>query len=160
MLQVTQKYTRKKHASQRGIAIVEFTILLPLILFMMLAVAEFGRAFLQYNTLTRAVRDGARYASGTAFQGSTQVVQVDAALTGETRNLVVYGIAAGGSNAVLPNFSTGDVTLVDAGAGNISVTASYDYQPMIGAALPRILTGSALPTVFTFRAQVTMKAIG
>jgi Flp pilus assembly protein TadG len=160
MLRLTQKNRQSMTRRQRGVAIIEFTIILPVILFTMLAVAELGRAFLQYNTLTRAVRDGARYASGTAFQGSTQVVTVDAALTSETQNLVVYGITGGGSNAVLPNFSTGNVTLADEGSGNISVTASYGYQPMIGTALPRIMGGNALSTVFTFQAKVTMKAIG
>ena len=39
---------------QRGVAIIEFVITLPLLLLLLLATAEIGRALFQYNTLTKA----------------------------------------------------------------------------------------------------------
>ena len=50
----------------RGLAMVEFVIVAPLLMLLMLTVGEFGRVFFQYNTLTKAVREGARYAAGQA----------------------------------------------------------------------------------------------
>jgi Flp pilus assembly protein TadG len=158
--EMTKRSTKHSPARQRGVAVVEFTIVLPFMLFMMLAVAELGRAFLQYNTLTRAVQDGARYTSGNSFLGSTQTVSVTAALTSATGNLVAYGSTAGSSAPVLPNFSPTDVTVTDLGGGNISVLAVYAYQPMLGNLLPSFLGRGDVPTTFTMQAEVTMRAIG
>jgi Flp pilus assembly protein TadG len=52
-----------KPLRQTGIAAVECVIVLPLVLFLILAVAEVGNAIQQYNSLTHAARDAARYAS-------------------------------------------------------------------------------------------------
>lgn len=46
-----------------GAAAVELALLLIPMLILILGVAEFGRALYQYNTLTKAVRDAARYLS-------------------------------------------------------------------------------------------------
>jgi Flp pilus assembly protein TadG len=54
----------------RGLAIVEFVIVLPLCLMVLMAAGEFSRAFMQYNTLEKGVRDGARYVAGKASFGS------------------------------------------------------------------------------------------
>ena len=83
-----------KHARQGGAVIVELAIVLPIMLFLMLATAEFGRAFFQYNTLTKAVRDGGRYAAANALAGSLGTLDVNA-IAAETQQLVVYGNAIG-----------------------------------------------------------------
>lgn len=46
--------------SERGAAAVEFAILLPLLLLLVLGIAEFGRAFNAQITLTQAAREGVR----------------------------------------------------------------------------------------------------
>ncbi len=38
--------------SQKGIAAVEFLIVLPLLLSVLLVITEFGQAFITFNTLT------------------------------------------------------------------------------------------------------------
>ena len=45
---------------QRGIMSVEFIIVAPFLMLLMLGISEFGHALYQYNTLTKSVRDGAR----------------------------------------------------------------------------------------------------
>ena len=52
---------RQFRHTHRGIAMVEFVIVLPICLILLMATAEFGRAFMQYNTLTKAVRDDVPY---------------------------------------------------------------------------------------------------
>ena len=152
---------KPKHSSTRqtGVAIVEFTIVLPLMLFLILAVAEFGRAFMYYNTLTRAVRDSVRYVSSKALKGQSQVVDIDAALIQNAANLVAHGNVAGTGATLLKDTAPGIVTVVDEGDGIISVTASYPYTPMLGNVLPDVMSNGGISTTFTMRAQVTMKAL-
>jgi len=48
---------------QRGQALVEFTIILPILLLLLLGILQFGVVFNNYITLTDAVRAGARQAA-------------------------------------------------------------------------------------------------
>ncbi len=48
---------------ERGSLVVEFVIVLPLILGLLILIAEFGRAFWYYQIVTKGVRDGVRYLS-------------------------------------------------------------------------------------------------
>ena len=86
---------------------VEFTIVLPVLLLLLFGVTELGRALVRYNTLTKAVQDGARYAAAYALLGTTGAVNVDAQLQTEVRNVVVYGNTAGTGTPVLGGLATG-----------------------------------------------------
>ena len=68
---------------QRGVAIVEFALVLPFLLLLTFITTEFGRAIWEYNTLTKSARDAARYLS-------TQPVD-DATAIAKARNLMVFG---------------------------------------------------------------------
>src|SRR6186997_3699952 len=46
----------------RGQALVEFALVIPLFLLMLVALFDLGRAVFSYNTLTNAAREGARLA--------------------------------------------------------------------------------------------------
>ncbi len=139
---------------------IELTIALPVLLFMCLATAEFGRALFQYNTLTKSVRDGARHAAQFALLGSTGVVNMTNQLQTESNNLVVYANIGGSGATLLPGLSTNDVTVTDVGGGDIQVSASYNYQPMVGPVLPDFaLAGGGIPLAFTLQATVRMRAL-
>jgi Flp pilus assembly protein TadG len=147
---------------QRGVAIVEFTIVLPILVVLILVVAELGRAFLQFNTLTRAVRDSARYVSANALNGASQTIDVSttAAVYAEAQNLVVYGQIGNSGSPLLPGLVPGDVTIANpGGTSDITVNVSYTYQPMLGAVLPGLFYGSDLATTYPLQAQVTMKVL-
>jgi Flp pilus assembly protein TadG len=81
---------------QRGVAIVEFALILPLLLTLIIFVAEFGRAIMYYNTLTKSVRDAARYLS----------VQTPGTKLAEAKNLIVYGNPSGSGAALVPGLTT------------------------------------------------------
>ena len=53
--------TPRPDGRQRGLVVVELAITLPLIILIMFATAELGRAFYQHATLTKAVEAGTRY---------------------------------------------------------------------------------------------------
>ena len=131
----TYKKRRDKAHNQRGVATIEVMIVTPVVLVIMLAVAEFGHALGEYNTLTQSVRDGARYIAEEA-SGEGGVVNLSATKITETRNLVAYG-AVGGTSALLPGLSPDNVTVTVVNSDDISVTAAYVYQPIFVPASSR-----------------------
>ena len=144
---------------QHGIAMVEFAITLPLLLLLMFATAELGRLISQYNTLTKAVRDGARYAASTAALGSTGLVSVTPQVQTAVANLVATGNVNGSGSALLPGLVASDVTVSDAGNGYVAVSATYTYQPMVGATLPTFGLGSPISLSFSLNAAAIMRAL-
>jgi Flp pilus assembly protein TadG len=72
-----------KPKAQKGVAIVEFALVLPILLLLTLMTTELGRAIYQYNILTKSVRDGARYLS-TQSPGSAAAITT-------ARKLMVFG---------------------------------------------------------------------
>jgi hypothetical protein len=51
-----------RRVRQRGQALVEFSLVIPIFLLIFLALFDLGRAVFSYNTLTNAAREGARLA--------------------------------------------------------------------------------------------------
>lgn len=151
----------RAHPRQRGIATIEVAITLPVLLFLMLATAEFGRVIAQYNTLTKAVRDGARYAASkaAAASGSTGLVSITPQVQTAVANLVATGTAGGSGAPLLPGLTAADVIVTDAGNGYVSVSASYPYQPMLGATLPTFGLGNPISLSFPLTAGAVMRAL-
>lgn len=144
--------------SQQGLALVETAIALPFLLFVMLAASEFTFAFVQHTTLTKAARDGARYAAEEAIDG-TLTVNLSNALKDETRRLTVYGNKAGTGTPVVNNLSVNDVVVNDVGGNNIEVSVTYPYTGILGSVLPTFGYGSNISLLFNMSATVTMKAL-
>lgn len=147
-----------RHA-HRGTATVEFAIALPVLLLLMLATAEFGRLISQYNTLSKAVRDGARYAASTAALGSTGLVYVSPQIQASVANLVSTGNINGTGSALLPGLSASSVTVSNAGNGYVLVSATYTYVPMLGTTLPTFGLGSPISLSLTLNAASTMRVL-
>ncbi len=53
---------RPNARATRGQALVEFALVIPIFLFLLVALFDLGRAVFSYNTLTNAAREGARMA--------------------------------------------------------------------------------------------------
>ena len=84
---------------QKGVALVEFALILPFLLLLSMITTEFGRAMYQYNTLTKSVRDAARYLS----------LQTPGTKIPEARNLLVYGNLAGTGTPLALGLTTSQV---------------------------------------------------
>ena len=155
-----KKYSAKSSLSRsKGVAIVEFIIVLPICLILIMATAEFGRAFLQYNTLTKSVRDGVRYVASNALVGSTGVVTINGTVQAQTQNLVVYGNTAGTGSAILPGLTTGAVTVASPGASNVSVSVAYPYGSIFVFVPGFFYGGNTATNGFSLQAAVTMRAL-
>jgi len=110
--------------------------------------------------LANSARNAARYLAGKAIPNNTGVVSITSAVRTETQNLAVYGNAMGTGSAKLPALSTSHVTVTDEGAGDVSVTMLYPYQPMFGAQMPTVgLSSPPSNLSFNMRIVVQMRAI-
>ena len=143
---------------QHGLAAVEFVVTAPLVLMMLLACAELGRAFIHYATLSYTVRDAARFVTTNSINGTTGVVQLSNGTITQAKNLAVFGNVGGTGPRRLPNYQTSHVAVINAGGGNVRVTATYPYQPMLRPALPNFGHGS-LALNFNMVIASTMRAI-
>jgi Flp pilus assembly protein TadG len=151
---------RKLRESENGVAVVEFTIALPVLLTLFLATCEIGRAFLQYNALTRAARDSARFVAAWAERGQAGTINLDATLVANARNLLVYGNIAGTGTPLLAGLAPGMVTVRDAGGNHVAVSVTYPYQPMIAPSPPDLVRGGNIFTgLLNLRAEVVMRAL-
>jgi hypothetical protein len=53
---------RRTHAARRGQALVEFALILPILLVLLLGIVDFGRAVAAYNSVSNAARSAVRVA--------------------------------------------------------------------------------------------------
>ncbi|MFB9135137.1 TadE/TadG family type IV pilus assembly protein [Vibrio olivae] len=119
----------KRLTNQRGIAAVEFLTVLPLLLFILLAVAEFGQAFITFNVLNKQAQNGIRYATS-AIQGTASYDQI--ANETNIKNMVVYGKVTPNfdDESSVKNLTTNNVT-VDHSNGYVTISINYNYIPII-----------------------------
>jgi len=182
--------SRKVNSKRRqgGLAAVEAVIVLPLLLFLALAIGEFGHMLMLYTTLNKAQQDGARYLSNVATLGSTGVVCLgehggpgvsqDCALFGEdvgaigekgnlleTKNLIIYGfIDAADSDGPLlpvdPDAGLPEVLISEPVAGFVRIQVTYNFTPVFGDVLSTFGFGDGS---FTFTlplvSTITMRAL-
>ncbi len=145
--------------NSRGIASVELAIALPVLLLLLTATVEVGRLLSEYDTLTKSVRDAARYLAANAFQGTTGVVNITAQVQSATANLVVTGNVNGTGASLLPGLVSANVAVTNLGGGYVSVSASYTYQPILGATLPAFGNGPPIAFGFPLNATTVMRAL-
>src|SRR3990167_1397271 len=143
-----RSHSFKPGQAQKGVAMVEFAIALPLLLLLLLAIAEFGRMLYHYNNLLQANRDAVRYLAGEAWNGNFGQVVIDTVVEAITKNLAVYGVPLPQpGNEVVPGLTTGDVTVGPVDGDHVQVRISYVFQPVIGNSLPALI-GDAIPLNF------------
>lgn len=144
---------------QRGVAMVEAVIVLPVLIFLMLAAAEVTNVFIQHNSLTKVVRDGARFMANNAILGSTGAVVLQAQFMDDARNIVVYGNTAGTGSPLVYGLQTSDVVITEVAPLVVEVTATYPYTGLLGAILPGVGGQGSTSLAFNLSATVSMRAI-
>lgn len=137
---------------------VEFAIVAPLLLLLLLGIGELGRAFFQYNTLTKSVREGARHLAGQAG-GALGVVVLTDQLRKETMSMVAYGFPTGRGEPLISGLSPQDVSIEVLDSVNVRVIANYQYSPAVVEVLPGFGYGQGVPLTFTLTASTTMRIL-
>ncbi len=87
---------------ERGVQLAELAIVLPVLLILFAATAEFGRYFYEYTTLAKAARVGTRY---------LVTAKVNCAEANKARNLVVFGNTAGTGSPLIEGLTTDNVAV-------------------------------------------------
>ncbi|MGF1734572.1 TadE/TadG family type IV pilus assembly protein [Photobacterium satsumensis] len=148
-------------SKHRGVAIVEFTILLPFFLFLLFAIAEMGRAFYTYAELEKLSRESARYLSGELIKGSTGLYSISDADKNLAKNLAVFGSIEGsvdgGLTSSLPGLDTSQmqVSLI----GNyVKVEINYPYQPVL-AVIPGFFVTDDIDLNITLVSSYSMRVL-
>lgn len=144
---------------QQGLALVEAAICLPLLLFLMLAAGEVTNAFLQHNTLTKAVRDGARFAAGAVIHHNTKVFILTPDIVSGTKSLVVYGDTSGAGTAILPNLTLDAVMVTEVAGEIVEVRATYPYTGILGTVLPAFGLGADVSLAYNLEASIRMRGL-
>lgn len=146
---------------QKGIAIVEFTLVLPVMLLLIYATAEFSRVLYQYNLLTQLTRDAGRYISlaGHAIPDTTGVVDLTDEIKTETRNILLYGTRFSGSTPLLDGLNVADISITEVGAGIIVISVSYDWSPIVGDVMPTFGFGADIDLSFNLNTAYAVRAI-
>ncbi len=144
--------SRFRH-DERGVQLLETAIVIPILLVLFGAVAEFGRYFYEYSTAAKAARVGARYLAAKSVSGTTYAAQA--------KNLVVYGNVAGSGTPVLPGLTTANVQ-VDYVGGTSGVPdlvkvsiVNYQHQSIVN--LGALLNNNSLSTNVDVKPSVTMR---
>jgi Flp pilus assembly protein TadG len=97
-----------------GAALVEFTLVAPLLLLLMCGMAEFASALRQYHIMEKGVRDAGRYLARVPMTGCT----VSSGAITAARNLALTGRSSGGA-ALLPTWN-------DVASVNVTVAECFN----------------------------------
>lgn len=123
---------KRSSFKSKGIAAVEFLIVLPVLLFVFTAIIEFGTAFVRYNTLSKSVQNAARYSVVDVYGSVNSNAIAD---INSIKNMVVYGRKSSVNqegtsySPILSTLTTNDVTVIVSG-NYVVVTANYNYSPI------------------------------
>ena len=121
------KYFR--HRAEKGQSIVEYALVLPLLMLLLLGIVEFGLAIWHYDTLANAGREVAR--CGIFYKNLVIPITSNSADVCIAKSIAQFGI---GLNLAREDFQ---VTFT---RDDIRVQVDYDYQPITG-----LIIGAALP---------------
>ena len=147
-----------KH-KQQGLAAIEMTLVLPILLLLLFATAEFSRLLYQYNALTKVVRGAARYIIANPEFNSTNEVIVSSQTKSVAKYLLVYGdLGEESPTPILPNLAATTFDIAISGEF-ITVTASYPWQPIFADTLPSFVNGSSFDLSFDLVTTHTVRAL-
>lgn len=115
--------------NDRGAAAVEFALLLPVLVLLVLGIAEFGRAYNAQITLTNAAREGVRVMAITNDPARARTAAIEAAVTLNPE-------------LVSANFTPAPTSCsASASDESTTFTISYSLNTLTGIAGPFTLTG-------------------
>ena len=136
----------KRLRNQRGAALIETAITIPLVLLVSVSIFEFGRAYQTWQVLTNAAREGARVAVLEQY--------TDAQVTSVVRNYLTSGR--------LTNAATATILVVrnePFGSSTASrITVNYPFQFMVLNPVARLVRStSTAGTPLTMQSSALMR---
>ena len=156
------QWLNRFRSDERGVQLLELAIVLPIMLVLFGAVAEFGRYFYEYTTVAKAARVGTRYLA-------SKSVESGVSYQANAKNLVVYGNIGGTGSPMrltsgstsMPRLTTANVDVQYIGGTKgipdlvkISIV-NYKHQSVIN--LGSLLNNTSLSTDVDVKPSVTMR---
>ena len=145
--------TRSAIHDERGQALVEFALVLPLLLFLLFAMLDFGKAYNYWNDANHLTAEAARFAVVNRKPDPVNVASLQMQIrqqsdTAELRN----GGASTTAAQVCVAFPNGTSNVGD--PVQVTMTFTYDFLPVVGFANKTVTTSSIMrleapPTNYT-----------
>jgi Flp pilus assembly protein TadG len=140
----------RKWRSEKGAALLEAAMTIPLLLLVAIGTLEFGRAYQTWQVLTNAAREGARMAV-LPNQTQSDVVQ-------RVRNYMQAGQLPRYSTASVTVNSSATITVNGAPVQASQVTVDYPFNFIVLQPVARLVTPStSLGSAITMRAEAVMR---
>ena len=140
----------RKWRSEKGAALLEAAMTIPLLLLVAIGTLEFGRAYQTWQVLTNAAREGARIA----------------VLPNQTSSVVVQRVRDYMQNGQLPRYATASVSVNSSATITVNgvaesasqVTVDYPFNFIVLQPVARLVTPStSLGSAITMRAEAVMR---
>jgi Flp pilus assembly protein TadG len=122
--------------TQRGSSAVEFALVLPLLLFVVFAIVDFGWLFFTDAQVTNAARQGAR----------TGAAQDPGLVESKAKDSAEQALTASHLDVGKANVDAKCDDSAGPASAFVTVDITYTYEPLIGAALPFL--GNVLDVAF------------
>ena len=109
---------------ERGQSLVETAVVFPILILLLAAIIDFGRAFDTYIVLTNAAREGARFGSANPELTEAQV-----------QKIVIDDVLGSGTNITpIVEFDADNVVVVgqEAQSEEVTVTVTYPFELWFG----------------------------
>jgi Flp pilus assembly protein TadG len=137
--------------SERGAALLEMALTLPLLLLVCVGILEFGRAYQTWQVLTNAAREGARIA---VLPGSTAD-----AVTGRVQQYMVAGQLPKASLATVVIDQNVSISIGTGTATASQVTVNYPFDFVVLDPIVQLATGqgNGTPSTLNMAASATMR---
>ncbi len=137
---------------EKGAQLVEFALVLPLLLLVMLGIAEFGFIFHRFEVLTNAAREGARIAILPNYEAEDVHARVGAFLT--AGRIPAAGRSTPVAAVTYPSIFLADGTEIQMAKVVVTYTHTYMFIPKIGSWFGSSYTTQTLSAVSEMRLEV------
>ena len=145
---------RRSVRDERGTQLVELSLVLPVMILLFASLAEFGRFYYTYSTLSKAARSAARY---------TTTRQFDAADIAQAQSLAAFADPSGACTGtpLLDGLTCANFDLQRTTSNGAQVVTArvinYQYQPIFD--LGKLTGISAISLKVNVSPSVTMKYV-
>ena len=150
-----------KRVKQKGSSTVEFALLLPVLLLLIVAISEYGVMFYRLNAVTKSVDTAARYLSDVSVNYKNTATDESTA-----KNLAVYGTTIVGK-AIDPSLAVTDIVITNISDSNgikhVKVVATYNANLILLNTLKNLKelfkkgSGSTTTSSMTLNASSVMR---
>ncbi len=139
---------KNRFSNERGTALLETALVLPLVLLVSVSIFEFGRAYQTWQVLTNASREAARIA---VLPGTT-----DADIQTRVQQYLTAGQLSATASVAVDRTRTISIGLGT--ASSTRVTVSYPFSFLVLNPVAKLVVGnSTLGGAFTMNAQAEMR---